>query len=196
MGWAAWPSSCSRNARPQKDNGERPGALLARRTRRGWRLMIFCARATRGLRMMRRSRQTVLLARRAPTIKRWSLDARSEEQSAYSFWGSRGIRRPSLGLMARLGVPVGGRVRKSRAVGDQSAPIPEERTSKLGRIICNLIRRAHSRINQATLEKEVRDWEDTRSGRPSSPPSRENRREVIVRRAQSRIDQVTLEEIK
>ena len=47
--------------------------------------MIFCARATRGLRMMRRSRQTVLLARRAPTIKRWSLDARSEEQSAYSF---------------------------------------------------------------------------------------------------------------
>jgi len=36
-----------------------------------------------------------------------------------------------------------------------------------------LVRRAHSRINQATLEKEVRDWEDTRSGRPSSPPSRE-----------------------
>ena len=45
---------------------------------------------------MRRSKQTVLLARRAPTIKRWSLDARSEEQSAYSLWGSWGIRRPSL----------------------------------------------------------------------------------------------------
>jgi hypothetical protein len=30
------------------------------------------------------------------------------------------IGRPSLGLMARLGVPVGGRVRKLRAVGDQS----------------------------------------------------------------------------
>jgi hypothetical protein len=44
------------------------------------------ARATRGLRRMRGSRQTVLLARRAPTIKRWSLDARSEEQSAYSLW--------------------------------------------------------------------------------------------------------------
>ena len=28
--------------------------------------------------------------------------------------------------MARLGVPVGGRVRKLRAVEDQSAPIPEE----------------------------------------------------------------------
>jgi hypothetical protein len=73
--------------------------------------MIFCARATRGLRRMRGSRQTVLLARRAPTIKRWSLDARSEEQSAYSLWGSWGIRRPSPGQMARLGVPVGGRVR-------------------------------------------------------------------------------------
>ena len=48
--------------------------------RRGWSLMIFCARATRGL------------------------------------------RRPSLGLMARLGVPVGGRVRMSRAVGDSSGP--------------------------------------------------------------------------
>jgi len=37
--------------------------------------------------------------------------------------------------MARLGVPVGGRVRKLRAVEDQSAPIPEEITSELGRII-------------------------------------------------------------
>ena len=36
--------------------------------------------------------------------------------------------------MARLGVPVSGRVRKLRAVEDQSAPIPEERTSKLGKI--------------------------------------------------------------
>ena len=36
--------------------------------------------------------------------------------------------------MARLGVPVGGRVRKSRAVEDQSAPIPREITSKLGGI--------------------------------------------------------------
>ena len=32
---------------------------------------------------------------------------------------------PSPGLMARLGVPVGGRVRKPRAVEDQSAPIPK-----------------------------------------------------------------------
>ena len=99
--------------------------------------MIFCARATRGLRMMRRSRQTVLLARRAPTIKRWSLDARSEEQSVCSFWRSRGIRRSSPGLLTRPErsiarqsegragekyLPVGGRVRKSRAVEDQSAP--------------------------------------------------------------------------
>ena len=37
-------------------------------------------------------------------------------------------------------VPVGGWVRKLRAVEDQSAPIPEERMSKLGGIICNLVR--------------------------------------------------------
>jgi hypothetical protein len=48
-------------------------------------------------------------------------------------WGNS-IGRPSPGLMARLGVPVGGRVRKLRAVEDQSAPIPEEITSELGGI--------------------------------------------------------------
>ena len=37
---------------------------------------------------------------------------------------TRGRGLPSLGLLARLGVPVGGRVRKLRAVEDQSAPIP------------------------------------------------------------------------
>ena len=45
---------------------------------------------------------------------------------------TRGRGRPSPGLMARLGVPVGGRVRKLRAVEDQSAPIPGEITSELG----------------------------------------------------------------
>ena len=59
---------------------------------------------------------------------------------------TRGLSRPSPGLMARPGrsiakqseggagekyLPVGGRVRKLRAVEDQSAPIPEERTSEL-----------------------------------------------------------------
>ena len=34
---------------------------------------------------------------------------------------THGLRRPSPGLMARLGVPLGGRVRKSRAVEDQSS---------------------------------------------------------------------------
>ena len=52
-----------------------------------------------------------------------------------------GIRRPSPGLMARLGVPVGGRVRKLRAVEDQLTPIPEEITSKLGGSIWKLVRR-------------------------------------------------------
>jgi hypothetical protein len=35
-------------------------------------------------------------------------------------------RTPLVGLMARLDVPVGGRVRKLRAVEDQSAPIPKK----------------------------------------------------------------------
>lgn len=51
-------------------------------------LMTPLAHATRGLRMMRGSKQTVLLARRAHRIKRWSLDTRSREQSADSLWGS------------------------------------------------------------------------------------------------------------
>ncbi len=45
---------------------------------------------------------------------------------------TRGLRRPSFGLKARLGAPGLGGVRKLRAVEDQSAPIPEEITSKLG----------------------------------------------------------------
>ena len=61
------------------------------------------------------------------------------------------------GLMARLSVSVGGRVRMSRAVEDQSAPIPEDKTSELGGIICSLVRRAQSRIDQATLEEISKD---------------------------------------
>jgi hypothetical protein len=50
------------------------------------------------------------------------------------------IGRASPGIMARPDMPVGGRVRKSRAVEDQSSSIPVERTSKLGGIIfsCSL----------------------------------------------------------
>jgi hypothetical protein len=57
--------------------------------------------------------------------------------------------------MARLGVPVGGRVRKPRAVEDQSAPIPEEIASELGGSIY-IVRRAQLRIDQAALME--RDW--------------------------------------
>jgi len=52
--------------------------------------------------------------------------------------------------MARLGVPLGGRVKKLRAVEDQSRPIPEETTSELGRIIYS-VQHAKSKIDQATL---------------------------------------------
>ena len=75
---------------------------------------------------------------------------------------TRGLQRPSHGLMARPGksiakhsegragekyLPVGGRVRKSRAVEDQSVPIPEEITSEPGRIIRGL---AHGRSETNT----------------------------------------------
>ena len=46
---------------------------------------------------------------------------------------TRGLGRPSPGQLARLGVPVGGRVRKTRAVEDQSALISQEIASELGR---------------------------------------------------------------
>jgi hypothetical protein len=60
---------------------------------------------------------------------------------------TRGLRRPSLD-----------------AVEDQSAPIPEEITSELGGIICNLARRPHvtnmgalpRKKKQASLEGSIR----------------------------------------
>jgi len=85
-----------------------------------------------------------LPARRTRTVKRCSFDARSKGQPGYaslSEWvivvremeedgpwrslfarATRGLPRPSYGLMARLGVPVGGRVRKRRAVGGHQPP--------------------------------------------------------------------------
>ena len=44
---------------------------------------------------------------------------------------TRGLGRPSPGLMARLGVPVVGRVKKLRAVGDQSSPPSREKVEGL-----------------------------------------------------------------
>ena len=63
--------------------------------------------------------------------------------------GTRGRGLPSLGLMARLGVPLGGRVRRLRSVEDQSAPIPEEATSELGGSIY-IVQSAQSRAASAT----------------------------------------------
>jgi hypothetical protein len=57
---------------------------------------------------------------------------------------TRGRGLPSPGRMARLGVPRGGRVRKLRAVEDQSGLIPVERTSNLGGPIYSLARRLPS----------------------------------------------------
>ena len=47
---------------------------------------------------------------------------------------TRGRGRPSLGLMARLGVPVGGRVRKLRAVKGSLGRSPRGRYRELGSV--------------------------------------------------------------
>ncbi len=46
-------------------------------------MLVLCSRNAR-TEKGRGSRQIILLARRAPTMKRWSLDARSEGQSGDS----------------------------------------------------------------------------------------------------------------
>jgi hypothetical protein len=61
-------------------------------------MLVLCslnARPEKG----RGSRQTILLARRAPTMKRWSLDARSEGQSGDS---PGEIERSLIWIMASL----------------------------------------------------------------------------------------------
>jgi len=51
-----------------------------------------------------RGQAPILLARRAPTIKRWSLDARSKGQPwPFPLGQVAKFGRPSPGLMARLG---------------------------------------------------------------------------------------------
>ena len=79
-------------------------------------------------------RKVVVEPLAVPTFDRWvgrglALVAQQRRGRA------RRTERPSPWRMARLGVPVGGRVKKPRAVEDQSAPIPREIASKLGRII-------------------------------------------------------------
>ena len=69
--------------------------------------------------------------------------------------------------MVRLGVPVGGWVKKLRAVEDQSAPIPEEKTSELGELICShSLRRC---LGKARLGSKSLSWQ-TRGGWVKYPP--------------------------
>jgi len=88
------PPSCEGEVGDNKKRGMRSGQVpfLLAEQRKGWKLMIFRARATRG----------------------------------------RGL--PSLGLMARLGVLVRGRVRKPRAVGGQTdhPPVKRRLRARLG----------------------------------------------------------------
>jgi hypothetical protein len=71
-------------ARLVAKDGERLLGGVARweqkRREGGWRLMISCARATRGLRRMERERPGAFLARRTRTVKLCLFDARSKGQ--------------------------------------------------------------------------------------------------------------------
>ena len=53
-----------------------------------------CSRNAQLQKGLRGSRQAILLARRAPTVKRWSLDARSKGQPGDSLWkDSKSVNR-------------------------------------------------------------------------------------------------------
>jgi hypothetical protein len=66
--------------RANRRRGQSGLSLVLAEQRRGWSLMIFCARATRGLRRMGREQPGALLARRTRTVKLCSFDARSKGQ--------------------------------------------------------------------------------------------------------------------
>jgi len=95
--------------------------------------MIFCARATRGLRRVGGGtvRPSFLLGEAARSECAPSMRAVQNSLTAPPRGKVGKIGRPSPGQMARLGVPVGGRVRKMRPVEDQSAPIPREKRTIL-----------------------------------------------------------------
>jgi hypothetical protein len=106
--------------------------LLAER-RRGWSLMIFCARATRGLRMVGGEQPDHPSCSQNAHDEAMLVRAVSKGQSGYSPYGQRRENQKAPpGLLTHLGVPVGARVRKLHAMEDQSAPIPKEKTSTLG----------------------------------------------------------------
>jgi hypothetical protein len=81
--------------------------------------------------------------------------------------------------MARLGVPAGGRVRKLRAVEDQSAPIPREKRASLeGSIVFGCARSmrtvkgslGHSLSEQGKRVGRTRRDKPRRSGASRSMP--------------------------
>jgi len=76
----------------------------------------------------------------------------------------KSIAKQSEGRAGKKYLPVGGWVRKSRAMEDQSAPIPEEITSELGGIICNLVRRPQSGLIRVSFQGRAneRAWRDQR----------------------------------
>jgi len=104
---------CSRNARSWKDGKGSLIVLLLAEQVRGWGLMIFCARATRG--------------RRLP-----SLDARNgrsisptPDGTTSELGGSSYIVRRAQGRIDQATLEIGLGIERTHAMEDQSAPIPE-----------------------------------------------------------------------
>jgi hypothetical protein len=120
---------CARNARPQKDEEGAARCPPCLQNAHDETVLVRCAqsRAALATPLKERSREeapTILLARRTRTIGMCSFDART-----------RGSTR--LPLRMKQGIEM------THAVEDQSALIPEERTSEFGGIICNFVRRPH-----------------------------------------------------
>ena len=72
-----------------------------------------------------------------------------------------------------MSVPVGFLLLAQRAASEGWEGQPGRPPARGTRTIGMCFRRAQSRINQAALENKKVNWDYTRSGKPSSPPSRE-----------------------
>jgi hypothetical protein len=114
------------------------GCCRRSNNRRGWSLMIFWARATRGLRRCgARDMRSFLCSRSARPRK--GLARRPQSKAPHA--------------LAWLVIELEEMVRKPRALEDQSATIPEEVTSELGENIIIRARKGQGRAKGGWVRK-------------------------------------------